>query len=141
MPSKRDPKPKAFRMDIQGLRAIAVGVVVLYHFWGHYLPGGFVGVDVFFVISGFLITSHLLTKPPKNFADVANFWMRRVKRLKAQEVENAKLRMLLAERDRNIDLLKEINRRSGEPTGAAGTGRLGVANAACRSGVPVGYSG
>ncbi|WP_423300007.1 acyltransferase family protein, partial [Glutamicibacter nicotianae] len=51
------------------------------HFWGHYLPGGFVGVDVFFVISGFLITSHLISKPPKNFADVAHFWMRRVKRL------------------------------------------------------------
>ncbi|MFJ5106374.1 MULTISPECIES: acyltransferase family protein [unclassified Glutamicibacter] len=81
IPVKQDPKPTAFRMDIQGLRAIAVGVVVLYHFWGHYLPGGFVGVDVFFVISGFLITSHLLAKPPKSIGDVVNFWMRRVKRL------------------------------------------------------------
>ncbi|WP_434923084.1 acyltransferase family protein [Glutamicibacter sp. PAEs-4] len=81
IPVNRDSRTKAFRADIQGLRAIAVGIVVLYHFWGHYLPGGFVGVDVFFVISGFLITSHLISKPPKNLADVAHFWMRRVKRL------------------------------------------------------------
>jgi len=81
LPVKQDPKPKGFRADIQGLRAIAVGIVVLYHFWGHYLPGGFVGVDVFFVISGFLITSHLISKPPKTLLDVAQFWMRRVKRL------------------------------------------------------------
>lgn len=81
MPLKKDPKPAGFRSDIQGLRAIAVGIVVLYHFWSHYLPGGFVGVDVFFVISGFLITSHLISKPPKNFVDVGRFWMRRVKRL------------------------------------------------------------
>ena len=81
LPVKQDPKPRGFRADIQGLRAIAVGIVVLYHFWGHYLPGGFVGVDVFFVISGFLITSHLIAKPPKNLADVGHFWMRRVKRL------------------------------------------------------------
>lgn len=81
IPVNRDPRPKAFRADIQGLRAIAVGIVVLYHFWGHYLPGGFVGVDVFFVISGFLITSHLIAKPPQKLADVAQFWMRRVKRL------------------------------------------------------------
>jgi len=81
LPIKQDSKPRGFRADIQGLRAIAVGIVVLYHFWGHYLPGGFVGVDVFFVISGFLITSHLISKPPKTLVDVGRFWMRRVKRL------------------------------------------------------------
>ncbi len=48
-----------FRPDIQGLRAIAVMVVVLYHLWPGRIRGGYVGVDVFFVISGFLITSHL----------------------------------------------------------------------------------
>lgn len=48
-----------FRPDIQGLRAIAVMVVVLYHLWPTRITGGYVGVDVFFVISGFLITSHL----------------------------------------------------------------------------------
>lgn len=48
-----------FRPDIQGLRAIAVGVVVLYHLWPTRLRGGYIGVDVFFVISGFLMTNHL----------------------------------------------------------------------------------
>ena len=74
-------KKTVFRADIQGLRALAVGVVVIYHFWPKALPGGFIGVDVFFVISGFLITSHLLSKPPRTMRDIGQFWMRRVKRL------------------------------------------------------------
>ncbi len=70
-----------FRGDIQGLRAIAVGAVVIYHLWPNALPGGFVGVDVFFVISGFLITGHLLRHPPRSMRDVFSFWARRIKRL------------------------------------------------------------
>jgi peptidoglycan/LPS O-acetylase OafA/YrhL len=69
------------RRDIQGLRALAVTLVVLSHFWPGRVPGGYVGVDVFFVISGFLITSHLLTKPPQRWRDLGAFWGRRVRRL------------------------------------------------------------
>lgn len=49
-----------FRADIQGLRAIAVLLVVVYHVWPAALPGGYIGVDVFFVISGYLITGLLV---------------------------------------------------------------------------------
>ena len=45
-----------FRKDINGLRAVAVIAVVVFHFYASALPGGFAGVDVFFVISGFLMT-------------------------------------------------------------------------------------
>lgn len=78
---RRGTAQGGFRADIQALRAIAVAGVVLYHLWPHRLPGGFVGVDVFFVISGYLITSHLLKRPPRTPREVAEFWARRVKRL------------------------------------------------------------
>ncbi|MFI5492701.1 acyltransferase family protein [Actinoplanes sp. NPDC051859] len=70
------------RLDIQALRAIAVGVVVCAHLWPHgRLAGGFVGVDIFFVISGFLITSHLVDNTPTNIRGLLDFWARRVRRL------------------------------------------------------------
>lgn len=69
------------RIDIQALRAVAVGLVVVYHFFPDRLTGGFVGVDVFFVLSGFLITTHLLERPPVGGRDLAEFWGRRIRRL------------------------------------------------------------
>ncbi|WP_233575178.1 acyltransferase family protein [Cellulomonas sp. PhB150] len=69
------------RRDIQVMRALAVALVVVYHLWPASLRGGYVGVDVFFVISGFLITSHLLRHPPRRPRDLAQFWARRVRRL------------------------------------------------------------
>jgi len=70
------------RPDIQGLRAVAVGSVLLYHLWPNRLTGGFVGVDVFFVISGFLIGSHLLRElESSGRIRLGRFWARRAKRL------------------------------------------------------------
>jgi peptidoglycan/LPS O-acetylase OafA/YrhL len=79
--SGRDDVTKGHRADIQALRAIAVMGVVVYHLFPGLLPGGFVGVDVFFVISGFLITSHLVSAPPGRPKDFARFWSRRALRL------------------------------------------------------------
>jgi peptidoglycan/LPS O-acetylase OafA/YrhL len=82
MTRQRPAKPTDHvRKDIQGLRAIAVIAVVIFHFWPHGLTGGYVGVDVFFVISGFLITSHLLRTPPTSGRALLSFWARRVRRL------------------------------------------------------------
>lgn len=82
-PSK--PAVKAgsgFRPDIQGLRAIAVGLVLLYHAGLTWLPGGYVGVDVFFVISGFLITGMLVRQSlQKGRIDLADFYARRIRRI------------------------------------------------------------
>ncbi len=58
-----------------------MGLVVIYHLWPERLTGGYVGVDVFFVISGFLITSHLINKPPRTAKDLAHFYGRRIRRL------------------------------------------------------------
>ena len=71
-----------YRREIDGLRAIAVLAVVLYHAGVPALPGGFVGVDVFFVISGYLITSLLvLDWQQHGRLDLVGFYARRVRRL------------------------------------------------------------
>jgi peptidoglycan/LPS O-acetylase OafA/YrhL len=79
--SRTDDVTKQKRPDIQALRAVAVLGVLAYHLYPDMLPGGFVGVDVFFVISGFLITSHLISAPPQRPRDFARFWSRRALRL------------------------------------------------------------
>ncbi|GAB3107317.1 acyltransferase family protein [Janibacter alkaliphilus] len=72
----------ALRGDIEGLRAIAVGTVLIYHVGITQMPGGFVGVDIFFVISGFLITSLLLRETIKTgTVSIADFYARRARRL------------------------------------------------------------
>lgn len=58
-----------------------MGAVVVYHCFPRAMPGGFTGVDLFFVISGFLITSHLVAAPPTRPGDLAKFWARRIRRL------------------------------------------------------------
>jgi peptidoglycan/LPS O-acetylase OafA/YrhL len=74
--------PRRFRADVEGLRAVAVILVVLYHARVPGLSGGFVGVDVFFVISGFLITSLLAHDVlHDDLAALPRFWARRMRRL------------------------------------------------------------
>ena len=70
------------RAEIQALRAVAVALVVVYHLWPGALPGGFVGVDVFFAISGFLITGLLLREVDgRGTLSPSAFWARRVRRI------------------------------------------------------------
>ncbi|MNM35743.1 O-acetyltransferase OatA [compost metagenome] len=70
-----------FRRDIAGLRAVAVIGVLLFHLGFSWIPGGFAGVDVFFVISGYLITSILLRDAASGNFSFSNFYLRRIKRL------------------------------------------------------------
>lgn len=80
--SPEHAEPSRFLPHVQGLRAIAVLFVVLYHFWPGRLPGGYVGVDIFFVISGFLITGHLMRElTATGTVRLAQFWARRARRL------------------------------------------------------------
>ncbi|MDI4237035.1 acyltransferase family protein [Bradyrhizobium sp. Arg237L] len=71
----------AYRPDIDGLRAISILLVVAYHAQPWLVPGGFIGVDVFFVISGFLITRIILTKVDVGTFSFADFYARRVRRI------------------------------------------------------------
>jgi len=70
-----------YRKDIDGLRAIAVLMVVFYHAEFSFISGGFIGVDVFFVISGYLITTVLLRDVGANSFSFAQFYLRRLRRL------------------------------------------------------------
>jgi peptidoglycan/LPS O-acetylase OafA/YrhL len=71
----------AYRPDVDGLRAIAVLAVLGYHAFPGVVPGGFAGVDVFFVISGFLITGIILDDLGRGRFTFANFYMRRIRRI------------------------------------------------------------
>jgi prepilin-type processing-associated H-X9-DG protein len=78
----KSPPGRGFRGDIEGLRAVAIGAVLLCHAGIPFLAGGYVGVDVFFVISGFLITRLLLGELEKTGRiSLPRFYARRAKRL------------------------------------------------------------
>jgi peptidoglycan/LPS O-acetylase OafA/YrhL len=79
--SPSPPAEIAYRPDVDGLRTIAVGTVILFHGKLGVLPGGFVGVDVFFVISGFLISSILLGEIAYGRFSLAGFYERRIRRI------------------------------------------------------------
>ena len=71
-----------YRPEIDGLRALAVVSVIISHFGEGYLPGGFLGVDIFFVISGYVITGSLLSGAHSNFSGyISDFYARRILRL------------------------------------------------------------
>ncbi len=77
-------KESTVRADLQVLRAVAVMAVVLYHLWPGIFPLGFLGVDIFFALSGYLITKILLREmagPQKLGAKLSSFWARRARRL------------------------------------------------------------
>ncbi|MFC7242467.1 acyltransferase family protein [Catellatospora aurea] len=107
------PTDRGFRPDIQGLRAIAVMVVVLYHLWPTHLTGGYVGVDVFFVISGFLITGHLWREiETRGTIRLGSFYARRALRLLPAAglvlVATAVAGYLLLPDDRWADTFKQL---------------------------------
>ena len=71
-----------YRSDIDGLRALAVLSVILYHINKEWLSGGFLGVDIFFVISGYLITLIIIKEIElTNKINIVNFYKRRIKRI------------------------------------------------------------
>lgn len=70
-----------FRPDIEGLRALAIVPVVVFHAWPAAMPGGFVGVDIFFVISGYLITTLLLQRLAAGSYSIASFYAARIRRI------------------------------------------------------------
>jgi peptidoglycan/LPS O-acetylase OafA/YrhL len=70
-----------YRPDIDGLRAVAIGAVVAYHAFPKFLAGGFIGVDVFFVISGYLITQLVLARLQAGTFSLREFYRRRVRRI------------------------------------------------------------
>jgi peptidoglycan/LPS O-acetylase OafA/YrhL len=78
MPDNADTS-RVYRPDIDGLRALAIALVVAYHYFG--LPGGYVGVDVFFVISGYLITGILLSDLDGRRFSFLDFYARRFRRI------------------------------------------------------------
>src|SRR5690606_31578697 len=80
--ARREAAASRFRGDVEGLRAVAVLLVLVYHAGVGWVSGGFVGVDVFFVVSGFVITNQLLREVESTGRlSLVRFYGRRAKRL------------------------------------------------------------
>jgi peptidoglycan/LPS O-acetylase OafA/YrhL len=77
----REKDVAAYRADIDGLRAVSILLVVGYHAQPWLVPGGFIGVDIFFVISGFLITRIILTQAEAGTFSSLEFYARRIRRI------------------------------------------------------------
>lgn len=72
---------QSYRPDIDGLRAVAVVAVILFHAFPEYVPSGFVGVDIFFVISGFLISGLTFDEVERGTFAISDFYVRRIRRI------------------------------------------------------------
>ena len=82
MPSRSAPEKKRFyRADVDGMRAVAVLAVVGYHYWGQHIPGGFIGVDIFFVISGYLLSEIIVSDVQAGRFTFSGFYERRIRRI------------------------------------------------------------
>jgi len=74
-------KRSSYRADIDGLRAIAVLSVVAFHYWGQYFRGGYIGVDIFFVISGYLLSQIIVSELKEGRFSLSRFYERRIRRI------------------------------------------------------------
>ena len=93
-----------YRAEIDGLRALAVLPVILFHAGFDWFSGGFIGVDVFFVISGYLITTIIINEMAEGKFSIVNFYERRARRIlgegglkkkgENQSCEHARLRVV-----------------------------------------------
>ncbi|MDR6126058.1 acyltransferase family protein [Sphingomonas sp. SORGH_AS_0438] len=81
LPSPSAVHPVKYRGDIDGLRAIAVGAVILYHMFPSRLPAGGIGVDIFFVISGYLVGGIVIASVAANRFSFRDFYLRRIRRI------------------------------------------------------------
>ena len=81
MTVQKNSQHSKYRSDIDGIRAIAVLLVIGFHAFPEWVKGGFIGVDVFFVISGFLISTIIITNLNNNTFSLSDFYGRRVRRL------------------------------------------------------------
>ena len=82
MKELRNEEKSNYRPEIEGLRAFAVIAVIINHFSKDLLSSGYLGVDIFFVISGYVITSSLANRKSKNFGEfIIGFFERRIKRI------------------------------------------------------------
>ena len=81
MSFEHSPSPMRYRAEVDGLRAVAVLPVILFHAGLSLCSGGFVGVDVFFVISGYLITSIIVDQHQRGTFSLLDFYARRARRI------------------------------------------------------------
>ncbi|WP_277454945.1 acyltransferase family protein [Janibacter sp. DB-40] len=104
--------PRGHLAGLDGLRALAIAAVIVFHLDPDWLPGGFLGVDIFFVISGFLITTLLVReKRSTGRVDLMSFWTRRARRLLPALVVVVPVAILIA-RTVETDLLVGIRRQA-----------------------------